>query len=406
MSTEQKEILVGLDVGTSKVIAIVAEVDDNGEVDVLGYGMEPSIGIKRGMVVNIDATQKAVRSAIKDAENDANCEIKSVNAGIAGSHIKGFDNTGSARISNKEVSADDVSRVLETAQAFRISADDRLLHIIPQDFTVDGQGGIKDPLGMTGVRLDANVHMVTCLDSAADNISKCISRSGFSVDRLILQPLASAEAVLIPDEKEIGVVLVDIGAGTTDISVFQDGFLRHTEILPIAGDHITNDIAVFTRSPTTVAEDIKLQYSCCHTDLVDATRTISVPEIGDRGNKELRMYTLAQVAEARVRELLALVAKKLHEAGFHSLGAGVVITGGTAKLKGLEMLAQEELQMPVRIGKPLSVLGPEEITIDPAYATVIGLVRYGYHDNSIGVIAKKPKKALFLGISNWFKRIF
>lgn len=406
MTIEHNEILVGLDIGTSKVVAVVAEVSPNGHLEILGYGLEDSTGIKQGNVVNIESTVRAIKAAMDDAENDANCEVKSVFTGISGVHIQGFDNTGSARISNKEVSVGDIERVLETAKAYRISSDNRLLHVIPQDFTVDGQSGIKDPIGMTGVRLDANVHLVTCSDSAADNVTKCIARSGFNVDGLILHPLASAESVLMPDEKEIGVVLIDIGAGTTDISVFTDGFLRHTEVIKVAGNHITQDISTFTRTSTAVAEEIKKEYACCHTELVDATRTIPIPNVGNRGSKELRMYTLAQVTEVRVREMMEIIAEKIQLIGYDGLGAGVVITGGTANLKGLEMLAQEELKMPVRIGLPLDVDGPEELISDPAFATATGLVRYGYKDEEISVEASSNSTSLFAKASGWFKRIF
>jgi len=372
------KLIVGLDIGTSKVLAIVGEITPSGEVEIIGVGHHPSRGMKKGVVVNIESTVQSIQRAVEEAELMAGCEIHSVFAGIAGSHIQSFNSHGIVAIKEKEVGTSDVERVIEAARALAIPADQKILHILPQEFIIDKQEGVREPIGMSGVRLEAKVHIVTGAVSAAQNIVKCVRRCGLEVDDIILEQLASSISVLTEDEKELGVCLVDIGGGTTDISVYTEGAIRHTAVIPIAGDQVTNDIAVALRTPTQHAEDIKKKFGCALTQLVQDNETIEVPSVGDRAPRKLARATLAEVIEPRIEELYGLVLAELRRSGFEDvIGSGIVLTGGSAKMEGMIDLAEEVFHMPVRLGIPQYVGGLSGVVHNPIYATGVGLVLYG-----------------------------
>jgi len=377
----EKNLIVGLDIGTSKVVAIVGEVKADGEIEIIGIGSHPSRGLKKGVVVNIESTVQSIQRAVEEAELMAACEIHSVHAGIAGSHIRSLNSHGIVAIKDREVTHGDMERVIDAARAVAIPADQKILHILPQEFIIDEQEGIKEPVGMSGVRLEARVHMVTGAVSAAQNIVKCVRRCGLEVDDLILEQLSSSYSVLSEDEKELGVCLVDIGGGTTDIAVFTEGSIRHTAVIPIAGDQVTNDIAVAMRTPTQYAEDIKIKYACALTQLAASDETIEVPSIGDRPARRLSRQTLAEVVEPRYEELLTLIQAELRRSGFEDLIAGgVVLTGGSSKMEGLIELAEEIFHMPVRLGVPRYVTGLVDVVCNPIYATGVGLLLFGQHN--------------------------
>lgn len=373
-----KNLVVGLDIGTSKIIAIVGEVSPESEIEIVGIGSHPARGMKKGMVVNIESTVQSIQRAVEEAELMAGCQINSVYAGIAGSHIRSLNSHGIVAIRDKEVASGDVDRVIDAAQAVAIPADQKVLHILPQEFIVDSQDGIKEPIGMSGVRLESRVHMVTGAVSAAQNIIKCVRRCGLEVDDIILEQLASSQSVLIDDERELGVCLVDIGGGTTDIAIFTEGAIRHTAVIPIAGDQVTNDIAVALRTPTQHAEEIKIRYACALAQLASPDETIEVPSVGERPPRRLARQTLAEVVEPRYEELLTLVRAEIRRSGYEDLiAAGVVVTGGSAKMEGLVQLAEEIFQMPVRLGMPHSVTGLVDVVRNPIYATGVGLLMFG-----------------------------
>ncbi len=375
---DDERLIVGLDIGTSKVLAIVGEVTADGDVEIIGVGHHPSRGLKKGVVVNIESTVQSIQRAVEEAELMAGCQIHSVFAGIAGSHISSFNSHGIVAIKDKEVGNSDVDRVIEAARALAIPADQKVLHILPQEYIIDKQEGIREPIGMCGVRLEAKVHIVTGAVSAAQNIIKCVRRCGLEVDDIILEQLASSIAVLTEDEKELGVCLVDIGGGTTDICVFTDGAIRHTAVIPIAGDQVTNDIAVALRTPMQHAEEIKKQYGCALTQLAHNDETIEVPSVGDRAPRTLARQTLAEVVEPRIEELYTLIAAELRRSGFEDLvGSGVVLTGGSSKLQGMVELAEEVFHMPVRLGVPQNISGLTGVVENPMYATGVGLVQFG-----------------------------
>ena len=379
----EKNLIVGLDIGTSKVVAIVGEVKPDGEIEIIGIGSHPSRGLKKGVVVNIESTVQSIQRAVEEAELMAACEIHSVHAGIAGSHIRSLNSHGIVAIKDREVTHGDMERVIDAARAVAIPADQKILHILPQEFIIDEQEGIKEPVGMSGVRLEARVHMVTGAVSAAQNIVKCVRRCGLDVDDLILEQLSSSYAVLSEDEKELGVCLVDIGGGTTDIAVFTEGSIRHTAVIPIAGDQVTNDIAVAMRTPTQYAEEIKIKYACALTQLAAGEETIEVPSIGDRPARRLSRQTLAEVVEPRNEELLVLIQAELRRSGFEDLIAGgVVLTGGSSKMEGLIELAEEIFHMPVRLGVPRYVTGLVDVVSNPIYATGVGLLLFGQHNRA------------------------
>ena len=367
-----------LDIGTSKVLAIVGELAPSGEVEIIGVGHHPSRGMKKGVVVNIESTVQSIQRAVEEAELMAGCQIHSVYAGIAGSHIQSFNSHGVVAIKEKEVGNGDIERVMAAARALAIPADQKVLHVVPQEFIIDKQEGIREPIGMSGVRLEAKVHIVTGAVSAAQNIVKCVRRCGLEVDDIILEQLASSMSTLTEDEKELGVCLVDIGGGTTDISVYTEGAIRHTAVIPIAGDQVTNDIAVALRTPTQHAEEIKKKYGCALTQLASRDDTIEVPSVGDRPPRGLSRQTLAEVVEPRIEELYGLVQAELRRSGFEDvLGSGIVLTGGSAKMEGMIDLAEEVFHMPVRLGIPQYVGGLRGVVQNPIYATGVGLVLYG-----------------------------
>lgn len=373
----EKELIVALDIGTSKIVAIVGEIQDDGELEIIGFGSHPSKGLKRGVVVNIESTVTSIQRAVEEAELIAGCEIQSVYAGIAGSHIRSLNSHGIVAIRDREVTQGDIDRVIDAARAVAIPADQRILHVLPQDFIIDGQSGIRDPIGMSGVRLEARVHMITGAASAAQNIIKCVQRCGLAVDDIVVEQLASSHAVLTEDEQELGSCLVDIGGGTTDIAVFHDGAIKHTGVIPIAGDQVTNDIAVSLRTPTQYAEEIKIKYACALSQLANRDETIEVPSVGDRPPRCLARHTLAEVVEPRYEELFTLVANELKRNGLLEVcAAGIVITGGTAKMEGAVDLAEEVFHLPVRLGIPQHVSGLGEIIRNPIHATGVGILLY------------------------------
>ena len=383
LKRSERNLIVGLDIGTSKVVALVGEVGPDGSIELLGLGSQPSRGLKKGVVVNIESTVQSIQRAVEEAELMAGCEIHSVYAGIAGSHVRSLNSHGVVGVRDKEVSHGDVEHVIDAAKAVAIPADQKILHVLPQEFIVDGQEGIRDPIGMSGVRLEAKVHIVTGADSAAQNIEKCIQRCGLEVDDVVLEQLASSFAVLTEDEKELGVCLVDIGGGTTDLAVFANGAIRHTAVIPIAGDQVTNDIAVSMRTPTQYAEDIKIRYACALSQLANPDESIEVPSVGERPARRLARQTLAEVVEPRYEELFGLVREELARSGFEEMiAAGIVLTGGSAKMEGAIELAEEVFHVPVRLGVPQTVRGLSDVVKNPIYSTGVGLLLYA-RDNAL-----------------------
>ncbi|HYD33052.1 MAG TPA: cell division protein FtsA [Methylophilaceae bacterium] len=375
---EDKNLIVGLDIGTSKIVAIVAELQPEGTIKVIGLGQHASRGLKKGVVVNIDSTVQAIQRALEEAELMADCKITTVFTGIAGSHIKSLNSHGMVKIKDAEVSQADVDRVIETARAIALPSDQQILHILTQEFIIDGQEDVREPHGMSGMKLEVKVHIVTGAVAAAQNIVKCIKRCGLDVSDLILQPLASSMSVLTEDEKELGVCLVDIGGGTTDIAVFKQGAIRHTAVVPIAGDQITNDVAVAFRTPTQAAEEIKIKHGCALRQLADPREVVEVPGVDGRDPRQLSVQTLAEVIEPRVVELYEFVLGELRRSGMEEMiASGIVITGGSALMRGMVELGEEIFHMPVRLGKPRYVGGLSEVVGNPRYATGVGLVLMG-----------------------------
>jgi cell division protein FtsA len=371
-------VIVGLDLGTTKVCAIVGEVKDSGQVDIIGIGISPSHGLKKGVVVNIDSTVESIKKAIHEAELMAGVDINAVYVGISGGHIKGINSRGVAAIKNREVGSADVARAIDGARAVNIPMDQQILHVLPQDFIIDDQDGIKDPHGMSGTRLDVKVHIITGAVTAIQNIVKSCSRAGLHVNDLVLQPLASSRAVLTPEEQELGVVVVDIGGGTTDIAFFLEGSLWHTEVLPIGGNHLTNDIAIGLRTPASEAEKIKIKYGCALSSLVKHEETLDVPSVGGRPSRLLSRQILCEIIEPRVEELFGMVQQRLKKTGFEDMFAsGVVLTGGTALMEGVQDAAERYLGLPIRRGTPRNIGGLMDVVNSPIYATGVGLVLYG-----------------------------
>ncbi|MDP1557955.1 MAG: cell division protein FtsA [Nitrosomonas sp.] len=407
---ENRNLIVGLDIGTSKIVAIVAEIKPEGGYEIVGIGSHPSRGLKKGVVANIETTVNAIQRALEEVELMADCKISEVFTGIAGSHIKGFNSHGMVPIKDKEVSQNDVERVIETAKAVNIPADQQILHILNQEFIIDGQEDVREPVGMSGIRLEVKVHIVTGAVSAAQNIVKCVHRCGLDVRDLILQPLASAMAVLTEDEKDLGVCLVDIGGGTTDIAVFTNGAIRHTAVIPIAGDQITNDIAMALRTPTKDAEDIKCHYGCALRSMAETNEMIDVPDVGNRGSRQLSRQTLAEVIEPRAEELYSLVQAELRRSGFEELlSSGIVITGGTASLRGMVELGEEIFHMPVRLGLPNYSGCLEEVIHTPRYSTGIGLIIAGIeqmqHQHNARLQGGSARQ-VFTRMKGWFQKNF
>ena len=407
---DERKLLVGLDIGTSKVVAIVAELSGENRLEVIGIGSNASRGLKRGVVVNIESTVQSIQRAVEEAELMAGCEINTVYTGIAGSHVRSLNSHGIVAIRDKEVSRSDVERVIDAARAVAIPADQRILHVLPQEFIIDAQEGIPEPIGMSGVRLEAKVHLVTGAVSAAQNIVKCVQRCGLHVEDIVLEQLASSHAVLTEDEKELGICIVDMGGGTTDIAVFCGGAIQHTAVIPIAGTQVTNDIAVSLRTPAQYAEEIKIKYACALSQLANPDETIEVPSVGDRPPRRLARQTLAEVVEPRYEELYQLIRDELRRSGFEELiAAGIVLTGGSAKMEGAIELAEEVFHMPVRLGVPQHVDGLADVVRNPIHATGVGLLLYG--KNAIQAKAEAASSGsgvsgVFNRMRSWFQRNF
>jgi cell division protein FtsA len=409
----ERNLIVGLDIGTSKVAAIVGELTGDGHLEVIGFGSTPSRGLKKGVVVNLESTVQSIQRAIEEAELMAGCQIKSVFAGIAGSHIRSRNSLGVVAIKDKEVTQYDIDRVIDSARAVAISADQKVLHILPQEFIIDTQEGIKEPIGMSGIRLEAKVHIVTSSVSASQNIIKCIRRCNLEVDDIVLEQLASCHSVLTEDEKELGVCLIDIGGGTTDIAVYVEGAIKHTAVIPIAGDQVTNDIAVALRTPTVNAEEIKQRYACAMTKLLsDDEDIIEVPSISDnKPFRKISRQTLADIIEPRYEELMLLVQSELRRVGYEEqIAAGIVLTGGSSQVWGLIELAEEIFHMPVRMGSPQNVTGLTEVVKNPIHSTGVGLLMYGrdhHQQQGLHRIADHDSgESLISKIKNWFQGNF
>jgi len=402
-------IIVGLDIGTTKTCAIVGELSTSG-IDIIGIGTHPSKGLRKGVVVNIDSTVESIKRAVEEAELMSGCEIKSVYAGIAGSHIRSFNSHGIVAVKGGEVDESDVKRAIEAAKAIAIPLDQQIIHIIPQYYIVDDQDGVRDPIGMSGVRLEAKVHVVTGSVTSVQNIIKSVNRVGLDVNDIVLEPLASSEAVLNQDEKELGVGLLDIGGGTTDIAVFAEGSIQHTAVLSVGGNYVTNDIAVGMRTPALEAEKIKIKYGCTYIPLISQDETIEVPGVGGRGPRNVSRRILGEIIEPRVEEIFGLAHREIIKSGYEDLiAAGIVVTGGTAILEGISNLGEQVFNMPIRKGIPAGIEGISDIVSNPMYATGVGLVVYG-SKNSTGAVFKKSEKNIFskvvLSMKKWFNDFF
>lgn len=409
--TTNKTLLVGIDIGTSKVVTLVGEPGHDDKINVIGFGSYPSQGLKRGVVVNIESTVQSIQRSVEDAELMAGCEIYSAYTGIAGSHIRSVNSHGIVAIRDREVSQSDVDRVIDAAKAIAIPADQKILHVLPQEFIIDNQDSIREPIGMSGVRLEAKVHIVTGAVSAAQNIVKCMQRCGLNACDIVLEQFASSQSILTEDEKALGVCMIDIGGGTSDIAIFTDGAIRHTAVIPIAGDQVTKDIAIALRTPTRHAEEIKIKHGCALQSLVDPDQMINLPAIGDRAEKLLPCSVLAEVIEARYEELFTLALTELRRSGLESvLAAGVVLTGGASKITGAQALAESLFKMPVRIGRPQNVTGLTEVIDNPVYATSVGLLFYGMRQrqnfNEKDLVTSPTIKGLWSRMKNWFQGNF
>jgi len=400
-ATRKDNLIVGLDIGTTKICAIVGNVTEEG-IDIVGIGTSPSRGLRKGVVINIESTVASIRKAVEEAELMAGCEIKSVYAGIAGGHIKGFNSQGIIAIKNREVSTEDVKRVIDAAKAIAIPMDREVIHILPQEFIIDDQDGIREPLGMSGVRLEAKVHIVTGAVASAQNIIKSCNRAGLDVADIVLEQLASSEAVLSAEEKELGVALVDIGGGTTDIAIFIDGAIKHTSVLSLGGNQMTNDIAVGLRTPMAEAEKIKQKYGCCLSSMVGKDETIEVPSVGGRKPRVLSRQLLAEILEPRVQEIFDLVNREIIKSGYEDvIASGVVITGGSTILEGMPELAEQVFNLPVRRGVPANIGGLTDVVNSPVYATGVGLVVYGSKNATV----EFPSHSAKSNDDNLFRRV-
>ena len=402
---KRENIVVGLDIGTTKICAIVAEVSDRG-VDIVGIGTHPSKGLRKGVVINIDATVESIRKAVEEAELMAGVEINSVYCGITGSHIRGFNSHGIVAVKNREVSENDMKRVIDAARAVAIPMDREIIHVLPQEFIVDEQDGIMEPLGMSGVRLEAKVHIVTGAVTSAQNIIRCCNRTGLEVNDIVLEQLAASDAVLIPDEKELGVALADIGGGTTDLVVFSQGAVRQTAVFGLGGNHLTNDIAVGLRTPLVESEKIKIKYGCALTSMVKKEEMIEVPSVGGRRARVLSRQILAEIIEPRMEEIFTLVHREILKSGYENLiPSGVVLTGGTASLEGLPELVEQIFNLPVRRGYPSGIGGLMDVVNNPMYAAGVGLVLYGRRHRSEGRF-KSSDRNFFGKVAQRMKRWF
>lgn len=415
MAAMDDDLIVGLDIGTTKICVVVGRALED-KVNIIGIGSHPSTGLRKGVVVNMDSTVNSIKKAVEEAELMAGIEIDSCLAGIGGPHIKSFNSNGVVAIKDKEVRPDDIERAIDAAKAVAIPADRELIHVIPQEFIVDDQDGIKEPTGISGVRLEVKVHMVTGAISSAQNIVKCCKMAGLTVDDIILGQLASSEAILTPEEKEIGAAVVDIGGGTSDIAVFSEGSIKYTSVLPLGGNNITNDIAIGLRTPIDDAEKIKKKYGCAFSNIVGANETIEVPSVGGRKARTLQRKTLADIIEPRVEEMASLIYEEIKKSGQERvLASGVILTGGCANLEGIPELAEGVFNLPARRGSPIGVGGLVDVVNNPSYATAVGLLLYGFNDirrRHRGFDAGKSMKKLFSGqkllnkMGDWFKEIF
>lgn len=405
-----KDLLVGIDIGTSKVVTLVGEMTPEGGINIIGVGSHPSQGLKRGVVVNIESTVQSIQRSVEDAERMAGCEIYSAYTGIAGSHIRSINSHGIVAVRDHEVSPFDIDRVIDAAKAIAIPADQRILHVLPQEYIIDSQDAIREPLGMSGVRLEAKVHIVTGAVSAAQNIIKCMKRCGLATSDIVLEQFASSQSILTEDEKELGVCMIDIGGGTSDIAVFTNGAIRHTAVIPIAGDQVTNDIAIALRTPTRNAEEVKIKYGCALQDLVDSNEMVEIPNLGDRASRRIPRRGLAEVVEARYEELFTLANNELRRGGMiDRIPAGIVLTGGASKVQGAQILAERIFKMPVRIGRPNLITGMPEVIDNPIYATGVGLLVYGYQQrlqNRDTTITQSNIKGLWSRMKSWFQGNF
>ena len=401
-----KPMVVGLDIGTSKVVAMVAELGDDGQLQMVGIGAQESRGLKRGIVANIESTVLSIKRAIEEAELMADCKINAVTVSMGGNHISSMNSHGIVAIQAGEVSELDLERVIDAARAVALPSGQKILHILPQEYVIDGQEGIQDPLGMAGVRLEVKVHIVTCALNVSQNIVKCVSRCELNVDDIVLNALASSYAVLTDDEKELGVCLVDMGGGTIDVAVFTAGAIRHTAVIPVAGDQVTNDIAMALRTPTVHAEDVKVRYACALAQLTDLSESIKVPSVGYRPARDLSRQALADVVQPRYEELYTLVQAELRRSGYEELiAAGLVLTGGTAQMEGAVELAEEIFHMPVRLAKPHKAQGPSGLLDNPTYSTCVGLLNYALQAGS-SIQVELPKRAgIGSSTSQWLGKI-
>ncbi|HAW93312.1 MULTISPECIES: cell division protein FtsA [unclassified Arsukibacterium] len=406
----ERDLIVGLDIGTAQIKAVVGEITPDNRLSIVGVGTHASRGMDKGGVNDLNLVVQAVQRAINEAELMADCQISSVYLGITGKHIRCQNESGMVPINDTEVTADDVASVIHAAKSVPISAERRMLHVLPQEFSVDMQEGIKSPVGMSGVRMEAKAHIITCANDMAKNIEKCVERCGLQVDQLIFSSLASSYAVLTDDEKELGVCVVDMGGGTIDLSIYTNGALRHTAVIPVAGNQVTSDIAKIFRTPISHAEDIKVQYACALRSMVGKEESIEVPSVGGRPARSMSRHTLAEVIEPRYHELFELVLEEIRSSGLEEqIAAGLVLTGGTAKMEGAVEFAEDVFQMPVRVGQPMHVSGLKEYVQDPAYASVVGLLLYGKDVRAQQKNAaqnRDPVSSLLKKISSWFKGEF
>ena len=408
MPKQEKKLIVGLDIGTSKVVALVGEVAADGSIELVGVGRHASHGIKRGVVVNIDATVKSIQRALEEAELMAGCQIHSAFTSIAGSHVNSLNSHGIVAIRDSEVTQFDVDRVIDAAKAVAIPADQQIIHVLPQEFVIDNQAGVREPIGMSGVRLESKVHMISGSVSAAQNITKCVERCGIDVADIILGQLASSYAVLTEDEKELGVCLVDIGGGTTDIAIFRQGAIQHTAVIPIAGEQVTNDIAMALRTPTQAAEAIKIARGCALMRLVGSNEQVDVSAVGDRPGSKVSARMLTEVIQARYEELFGLIHAELRNSGYGDLiAAGMVLTGGASLIPGAVDLAEFVFRMPIRIGIPQRVTGLEEVATNPSYATSIGLLLYAQQqDVMTEALPRDGMKGVLGRVKQWLQGNF
>jgi len=406
---KKDNIIVGLDIGTTKICAIVGEVKQEG-LEIIGIGTHPSKGLRKGVVVNIDSTVQSIRKAVEEAELMAGCEINTVYVGIAGGHIKGFNSHGVIAVKDKEITKADIARVIEAAQAITIPADREVIHIIPQEYILDQQDCIQEPLGMTGTRLEAKVHIVTAAVASAQNIVKSVNKAGLAVSDIVLQQIASSEAVLGQDEKDLGVALIDVGGGTTDIAIYHNGTIKHTVVISLGGNQITGDIAVGIRTPAEEAEKIKKKFGCCMTSMIDKNETLEVPGVGGRKPKVVSRQILGEIIEPRVEELFQLANQEIAKSGYDSvIVSGIVLTGGTAIMEGMVELAEQIFNLPVRRGMPTGIGGLVDVVRSPMYSTGVGLVLYGKKHSTITMFERGDKQVfnkLLERMKGWMKEFF